>query len=156
MKLELLRYSDNKESTLGLLFMDGIFQCYTLEDEFRNLKLAGETRIPAGEYQIIFREEESPMTKRYREDYDFFDWHLMLKNVPGFDFIYIHHGNHDDNTDGCILVGNTANNNQLIDGFIGNSRKAFERLYKKIWRELRSGEKVSIKIVDIDKGINIK
>ena len=52
MNLKLVRYSDNKESTLGILFLDDEFLCYTLEDTHRKEKIAGQTRIPEGKYKI--------------------------------------------------------------------------------------------------------
>ena len=60
MDLLVLRFSSQKDSTSGLLFQKtesfGLqFLCYTLEDEFRALKVRGETRIPAGIYDIQFR-----------------------------------------------------------------------------------------------------
>ena len=51
MKLEVLRFSSQSDSTLGLLFdvTNGReFLCYTIEDEARETKVMGETRIPAG------------------------------------------------------------------------------------------------------------
>ena len=156
MKIELIRYSDNGDDTLGLLFIDGFFQCYTLEDEFRNVKVAGETRIPAGDYEIGFRESDSPMTDKYRKIYpDFFDYHIHIKDVPNFQFVYIHHGNDDDDTDGCILLGDSAQSNTVGQGKIGYSRNAFTKFYKKVWKALKSGEKVSITIIDFDKGIKL-
>ena len=35
MKLELKRFSAGNDSTLGLMFVDGEFECFTLEDEYR-------------------------------------------------------------------------------------------------------------------------
>ncbi len=55
MKLEVLRFSSQKDSTNGLLFdatNDKKFLAYTLEDEARDEKIKGETRIPAGTYKI--------------------------------------------------------------------------------------------------------
>ena len=50
MKLEVIRFSSEPDSTNGLLFSveDGErnFLCYTLEDEQRDSKVYGETRIP--------------------------------------------------------------------------------------------------------------
>ena len=62
MDLLVLRFSSQKDSTNGLLFQKtesfGLqFLCYTLEDEQRALKVKGETRIPAGIYDIQFRKE---------------------------------------------------------------------------------------------------
>ncbi len=48
MKLKVLRFSSQEDSTSGLLFLEtdlGLeFLCYTLEDEARTLKVRGETR----------------------------------------------------------------------------------------------------------------
>ena len=59
MELEVLRFSSQKDSTNGLLFdVTGgkrRFLCYTLEDEHREVKVAGETRIPSGTYRITLR-----------------------------------------------------------------------------------------------------
>ena len=54
MKLHVMRFSSQKDSTLGLLFDESNgkreFLCYTLEDEYRENKVMHETRIPAGTY----------------------------------------------------------------------------------------------------------
>ena len=61
MKLKVLRFSSQADCTNGLLFeeseMGMKFMCYTLEDEHRVLKVKGETRIPAGMYNLKFRNE---------------------------------------------------------------------------------------------------
>jgi len=149
MILELMRFSDNGESTKGLLFIDGVFECYTLEDEFRNIKVAGETRIPEGKYEIKFRNEDTPLTKSYQARYSFFTRHIEITGVPNFGNVYIHIGNTANDTDGCVLVGDSVNNNRLGIGNIGSSRQAFERMYKKVWKELSQGNKVTIDIKKI-------
>ena len=58
MELELLRISSQEDSTNGILFnaTDGRkFLCYTLEDQHRETKVWGDTRIPAGTYRITLR-----------------------------------------------------------------------------------------------------
>jgi hypothetical protein len=60
MKLTLLRISSQIDSTSGILFDSTEypkFLCYTLEDEFRAVKVASETRIPEGTYKIALRTE---------------------------------------------------------------------------------------------------
>lgn len=146
MDLALLGYSDNGESTLGLLFVDRVFECYTLEDEEQLAKVPGDTRIPDGVYEIKFRRVESGLTKKYRSRFAWFTWHLELQDVPGFSYVYIHVGNDDDDTDACILVGDTANNNQHYSGFIGQSADAYRRLYEKVSSKLNAGERVFIDI----------
>ena len=58
MKLEVLRFNSQDDFTSGLLFdvTDGRkFLAYTLEDEYREEKVKGETRIPSGTYKITLR-----------------------------------------------------------------------------------------------------
>jgi len=154
--LNLKRFSDNGESTLGLMYAQNKFECYSLEDQYQKIKVKGQTRIPEGLYQIKFREYLTGMTERYRKKYtSFFTFHLELQNVPGFKYIYIHSGNTDDHTEGCILVANTVNNNMISDGFAGHSAPAFEKLYKNISQQINTGRKVFIKIEDISKAQNI-
>ena len=151
MKLKLLRYSDNGKSTLGLLFIDGIFSAYCLEDEYREIKVKGETRIPEGVYEIDFRKVDSGMTIKYREQFNWFTYHLMLYDVPGFEYIYIHKGNHQKSTNGCLLIADTANNNKIESGFVGKSTQAFKRIYTQIASELNNGSGVNINVIDYDR-----
>jgi hypothetical protein len=51
----------------------------------------------------------------------------ILMNVPNFEGVRIHPGNSNHDTEGCILVGTTRS----VD-FIGNSRKAFNKLFAKM------------------------
>ena len=151
MNLELLRYSSTKDSTLGLLFDISNYRkflCYTLEDEHRTRKIKGETRIPGGKYEIKLR-KTGGFHSRYSKKFDFHDGMLWLQNVPNFKYIYIHIGNDDDDTSGCILVGNTSYQNLDQNGFIGDSTKAYERIYKHIVNKMHR-EKCYITIVDYD------
>ena len=154
LNLILHRYSDNGNSTQGLLFnRDNAkmeFLNYTLEDEQREVKVRGETCIPSGLYEVKFRQVLSDKTKSYRGLFSWFSWHLHLQDVTGFKYVYIHIGNDEKDTDGCILVQDAANNNQVKDGFNGSSRSAFKRLYEQVSEELNNGNKVFIKVKDIN------
>ena len=73
-------------------------------------------------------------------------------DVPNFEYILLHCGNTDENTAGCLLLGDSQENNQIIkDGFIGKSTNAYKRVYKIISDKLQSGETVSIEYIDFDK-----
>lgn len=144
----LQRYSDSGESTLGLLLRNGVFQCYTLEDEARAVKVAGETRIPAARYELKLRQELTPLTQKYRNRFSWFEWHIEIADVRGFTNVYVHVGNDDDDTDACVLVGDTANNNRIRTGFIGESVPAYERWYKDTLAHLKAGNRAFIDIRD--------
>ena len=133
MKLELKRFSASKDSTLGLMFVDGEFECFTLEDEYREEKVKGETRIPEGTYKVAKREVLSGLTEKYRSKYHWFDYHFMLQDVPNFQYVYIHVGNDEDHTDGCLLVGDAVKSNRFNeDNNLTSSGPAFKRLYQKM------------------------
>ena len=149
MIIEVLNYSDNGDSTLGLININQAFECYALQDEGRKVKVPGETRVPDGIYLLSTRQVLSPMTKRYRQSFDWFDWHLELQDVPDFKHCYFHYGNKEDHTDGCILTGDSANNNQAGKGWIGNSIQAFRRFYQKV-RPAIDREKVFVHIQSIN------
>ena len=153
MKLELIRISSEKDSTNGVLFsvIDGErqFLCYTLEDEHREEKIKGETRIPSGEYRVTLR-TWGGKHERYKDRYG--DKHkgmLWLRDVPGFEYILIHSGNTDEHTSGCILVGLSQKDNvSNPNGFVSSSRNAYIRMYPDIAKELEDGGEVTIKIID--------
>ena len=47
-KLTVVRTQFGTDATNGLLFIDGIFECYTLEDQYQAVKVMHETCIPEG------------------------------------------------------------------------------------------------------------
>ena len=152
MKLEVLRFSSGKDSTSGLLFdvsNDRQFLAYTLEDEYRDNKVYSETRIPAGTYKIRLRTEGGFHTKYSKRFQDIHKGMLHIVDVPGFDYILIHCGNTDEHTAGCLLVGDTQNNNMVEeDGFIGRSTAAYKRIYVPIAEALEQGKEVIIEYID--------
>ena len=116
MLVTIKRLYKTDNSTIGELFVDGIFECFTLEDKERDVKIKGETAIPKGTYKVIIN--ESNRFKRLLP---------LLIDVPNFEGVRIHSGNSNHDTEGCILVGQTRNKN-----YIGQSRKAFEKLFAKM------------------------
>lgn len=147
MEIILNRISDNKESTLGAMYIDNKLVCFTLEDTYREVKKMNETCIPTGRFRIKFNPNDTPMTLKYRKRYQgFFTNHLELQNVPFFSNVYIHVGNTADDSSGCILVGKGANTNADRDGFISQSVDAFKKIYPLISQALNDKEDVFINI----------
>jgi hypothetical protein len=155
MKLEVLRFSSEDDSTSGLLFDitngNRKFLAYTLEDEYREEKEMHETRIPAGTYNITLR-TEGGFHQRYVTKYgDMHKGMLWVRDVPGFEYILIHTGNTDEHTSGCLLLGDSQTNNQIKeDGFIGSSVQAYKRVYPSIAKVLEDGGVVNITYTDFD------
>ena len=155
MKLKVLRFSSQEDSTSGLLFLEGDlgleFLCYTLEDEARALKIKGETRVPAGIYEIKLRTEGGFHEKYKKRFGGLHKGMLHVTNVPNFEWILIHTGNTDEHTAGCLLVGDSQENNTIIkDGFIGKSTNAYKRIYPDIAKAIKKGEDVIIEYIDLD------
>ena len=135
MELKLIRETFTEKSTIGSLYVNGIFFCYTLEDKDRKLESGGvkeyaKTAIPRGKYKVI--NSFSNRFKKYLPE---------LVNVPQFAGIRIHAGNTADHSEGCILVGST----KALD-FIGNSKVTFDKLMKAI-QAVEKIEKINIEIV---------
>lgn len=127
MKLLLKRLHRTDVSTIGELYVDGVFECYTLEDVEREVKIKSETAISKGTYNIIVT-----MSNRFKRLLP------LLINVPDFQGVRIHSGNTNHDTEGCILVGQTRSKD-----FIGKSRKAFDDLFKK----MQKAKSITIEIV---------
>ena len=146
MKLHLLRFHSDHDYTLGLLFhetRDRKWLCFTLEDEQRTRKVYGETRIPSGTYNVKLR-VTGGFHGRYGEKFgDAHKGMLWLQDVPGFEYVLIHIGNDDDDTAGCVLVGDTSER-----GFIGQSALAYQRIYPPIAEAILSGDAVTLEVTD--------
>lgn len=155
MRLEVLRFSSQADCTHGLLFeltdIGKKFICYTLEDEARALKVKGETRIPAGTYNIELR-KEGGFHNRYIKKYGAFHIGMLhIIDVPNFEYILIHTGNTDEHTAGCLIVGDSQENNIILkDGFVGKSNNAYKRIYPNIANAIKKGQEVTIKYTDYD------
>lgn len=141
MDLYLHRFFGNDDGNSGTLYIDGKFYCYTLELPWKNNKRKISC-IPAGKYQILFREDPTEMTMRYRSRFDWFNFHLCLQSVKDRSGIYIHIGNSIKDSYGCILVGSQVNQSHLLY----SSTQAFKPLYLKLKAALSRAEKVQITI----------
>jgi len=154
MKLNVIRHQFGKDATNGLLFIDGVFECYTLEDEVRDAKVHSETAIPLGTYEIKFRNIGGFDTK-YKARYGttFHKGMLELQDVPNFKYILIHTGNTDEHTAGCLLLGETQQDlDKGKDGFVGGSGDAYKKMYPKVRDALLNKEKVTIEYSNINLG----
>jgi hypothetical protein len=132
MFLNLIRDTNTSKTTTGKLYIDGIYQCDTLEDVLRSTgeKVYGETAIPSGEYEVVIN-----FSTKYQRPM------IQLLDVPMFQGIRIHSGNKAEDTEGCILVGTRKG----ID-WLTNSVKAYTPLFDKINKAFEANDKITIKI----------
>jgi len=152
MKLTVVRTQFGTDATNGLLFIDGIFECYTLEDQYQAVKVMHETCIPEGTYDIKFR-KTGGFHAKYSERYKNAHYGMLhIQDVPNFTYILIHTGNTDEHTSGCLIVGETQQDLEVSkDGFIGSSTVAYKKMYAKVAGQLLQGKPVSIEYTTINK-----
>ena len=146
MKLTLKRIHSNENETIGILYLNEEKICFMLEDEKREIKVKGETRIPAGTYKILLRK-----AGRLHEKYSgrFPDMHkgmLHLQDVPNFTYIYLHIGTKDEDTLGCPLTGSKLKivNNDLRTE---ESTVAYKKMYRMVVEEAEN-ENLYIQVID--------
>ena len=118
MNLELNRKWFTPESTIGELYVNGVFECFILEDRYRpgEPKVFGKTAIPCGRFEVKIT--PSPRFKR--------DLPLLLK-VPNYEGVRIHPGNKPADTEGCLLPGKVRQADRVLE-----SRAAFDALFLKL------------------------
>ena len=56
MQITVKRLYKTENSTIGELLIDGVFECFTLEDKERPVKIKSETAIPKGTYKVIINQ----------------------------------------------------------------------------------------------------
>jgi hypothetical protein len=116
MKLKVVRETKNDVCTIGSLFINDVFFCYTLEDKDRGLKqsdsllfiqakkIFGLTAIPSGFYKLTVN--QSPKFKRMLP---------RILDIKGFDGVLLHRGNNANHSLGCILVGYKKGDNSIFE-----------------------------------------
>ena len=138
MELRLDRKPSRQETTFGSLFVNGAYECYTLEDTIREIagvpvsawKIPEQTAIPSGRYRIT-----AELSGRFGPDT------LTVNGVTGFQYIRIHGGNDDADTDGCIIVGDQIDQVAMkISGAV--LRGVLKRLKAKVLTAINAGEEV--------------
>lgn len=132
MELVLQREPTVNEITFGILYMNGHFNCHTLEDAIRDQKIHGKTAIPEGLYKIEIT--WSPKFKRKLP---------LLIDVPNYEGVRIHPGNFISDTEGCILPGKDR-----VNGSVVSSRVAFDALLKQIEAAIARTEPVWINVIN--------
>jgi len=149
MRITVHRIYDTGKATIGYLLIDGVYFCWTLEDEGRKVKVKGETRIWEGTYKLGIRKDDTPLTVKHRKDYGtWFKYHIEILNVPAFSGLYVHAGNDETHTDGCLLLGDILAN-PIVQPLkpLSASIQANKRFYELVYPKLERGEQVIIDFI---------
>ncbi|KQS33982.1 DUF5675 family protein [Dyadobacter sp. Leaf189] len=142
MEIVIIRKWKGVNSTLSMLFIDGKFLGYLVEDTDRGLsqsmplseilsvKVKTRTAIPVGRYKVAVTH-----STRFKKLLP------LLLHVPGFSGIRIHTGNTHMNTEGCLLPGK-----QYLfsagDYRVTQSRDLFNSFFPQIQAALRAKSEV--------------
>jgi hypothetical protein len=148
MKITVERFKSNDDATASLIYIDGIVECFGLEDEYREFKIPGETRIPSGTYPVVVRVHGGYHERYTRKFGDFHKGMLEVANVQNFTDILVHSGNTDDHTNGCLLTGTGCMLDEDIT--VQASVAAYKRLYAKVI-EAALADDLYIQYVDNDR-----
>lgn len=152
MKLLLRRIFKGPRYTIGKLFINGVYECDTLEDQDRGLtsqmsleeikakKVYGVTAIPTGTYSINMT-TVSPKFKDRAWAKPYKGILPRLENVKGYEGVLIHVGNKAEDTLGCILVGDNKVKGQVI-----NSTATFYELMTVLLKAQSAGEVIELTI----------
>lgn len=161
------RQKSQKDWTLSTFNADdNSFKGVGVEDEKRDVKVFGETRIGSGTYQLTLTNSPKFSKEYYRDENGNLmlakDWSLAsqevkaifkfphelitVNGVENFDRILWHWGNTDLDTHGCYIVGSVFGKTKGRDGVL-NSRKKYTEIYPIIFRAIKSG---IVKVTYID------
>lgn len=152
MEIKVKRRFKGANYTIGSLYVNGVYECDTLEDPDRGLtndmplsviqtkKVYGNTAIPTGTYGI----DMNIVSPKFKDR----SWAIFcsgklprLRDVRGYEGVLIHVGNKPSDTLGCLLVGQNKLKGQVI-----NSTETFVKLYNKMDAAHKRGEPINITI----------
>lgn len=147
---------ENSDSTTSEVFLDGVKSFYSIEDEAREVKIKGETRVPSGvrnlalrfspkfsneylanpdgSFQIVRAKTASNEQKVTWKPHQL----IWVKDVPDFEYVLVHWGNTDDDTDGCLVIGMSIGKVGEQDAVL-QSRACYEKYYPLIAKEVEKG-----------------
>ena len=147
MKLKVNRLKDSGDATISTVSVDEDFFAFGLEDEHRDVKVDGETRIPSGIYNLTLR-TVGGFHSRYSERFaEIHQGMIEIADVPGFKYVLIHCGNTEEHTAGCLLIGESCDSNRMT---VGASSPAYKKLYSAVIESVKAGE-ATIEFIDSDR-----
>ena len=124
--IDVERLTHDDKPTIGVVRVNGVPLCFSLEDRLRQDKVPGDTRIWDGDYRLKWR-TVGRWAKRFAGWG--FPGSLEIEGVRDFSDVLIHVGNDKGDTEGCILLGQGASYQTRT---VAQSVAACKRLYAKV------------------------
>ena len=153
MNLKLVRTYLGPKYTIGHLYINDKYFCDTIEDidrglnksmpvsEILRLKVKHKTAIPTGIYTIAMGVKSPKYSTKQK--YKFTEGRMpRLLSVPGFDGILIHPGTTQDDSSGCLIVGQNKEVGKVI-----NSYATFTTLWTILNEAYSKKERIIIEII---------
>lgn len=152
MRLNLDRKYKKQGYTIGVLSVNGVRLCDTVEDTDRGLKqsmnemslkimkIAGQTAIPAGTYIVTLSISPKFKSKEWAKKYN--GLVPEIKNVKAFYGIRIHPGSNANSTEGCLIPGD----NKVKGGVINSQKRYFELMDNYLIPAWERKEEITIEI----------
>lgn len=151
--LRVVEAQDNR--TIGELEIPGLGTYKTVEDALRTEKIHGKTAIWRGKYKLGIRKEGGMFStwskrawiKEWVEKGGNFLGFIWILDIKDFTFVYLHAGNDEDDTEGCIIVGKEYLKTAL--GIVGviRSREAMKEIYDYLVPKIEAGEEWYIELL---------
>ena len=147
--LKIIRIGVGKNSTLGHLYLNGLFLCYLLEDRMAEKKAAGLTCIPEGNYRLVLNTTSGMHRKYLRLFPDMHQGMLQIAGIPDFDLVFLHIGNTHGDTRGCPLMGHRWIRSGE-DYQVYQSAHAYRKVHPVVMGALQSGV-VEVQVINHQK-----
>ncbi|EAK7058339.1 hypothetical protein CE381_08215 [Campylobacter coli] len=150
MKIKIVRRYTGKTCVIGKFkVLDDeekiLFECFSLEEDKEGLESGKDLRIPEGNYNLKRHSPsrfENTLRSITKKDDDTMI-NVFNEKVPFDRHILIHWGNTNKDTQGCILLGHTKDNNNES---VGQSRQACKEFYDLMYKQDLS--KIKLEIVN--------
>ncbi len=141
MKVESLEICSTPNSTVSMLYVDGIHLHFVIEDGYRAVKMPGETRIEGGVYYLVAR-RHGKFYEKYKRQFGH-EFAIEIMGSKTFTDLLFHIGNSKTDTRGCNLNNSGFKRDKASGDYVGiDSTIAYMDFYKLLYPELKAGNKV--------------